>query len=127
MNIARKCNYVSNSYYNIALEMAGERNLSDAILNLKRSLQFNKTNTDARNLLGLIYHEMGEEGDALVQWIISQNLNPEHNSASDYIDDVELIYLVDHTEYSGAGEDTAFPYWKLSSGGNSYYYAAFSE
>lgn len=46
---------------------------------------------------------------------------------TDYIDDVELIYLVDHTEYVGAGEDTAFPYWKLSSGGNSYYYAAFSE
>lgn len=46
---------------------------------------------------------------------------------SDYIDDTELIYLVDHTEYSDAGEDTAFPYWKLSSGGNSYYYAAFSE
>ena len=46
---------------------------------------------------------------------------------TEYIDDVELIYLVDHTEYFGAGEDTAFPYWKLSSGDSSYYYAAFSE
>jgi len=46
---------------------------------------------------------------------------------TDAIDDVELVYLVDHTEYSGAGEDTAFPYWKLRSGSNTYYYAAFPE
>ncbi len=44
------------------------------------------------------------------------------------IDEVELIYLVDRTAYAGeAGEDTALPYWKISSEGNSYYYSAFSE
>ena len=44
------------------------------------------------------------------------------------IDDLELIYLVDRTVYAGeAGEDTALPYWKISSGGNSYYYAAYAE
>ena len=88
MNITRKCNYISNSYYNMALEMAKERNLSDAAEYLKRSLQFNKTNTDARNVLGLIYNEIGEVGDALVQWIISLNLNPENNPASRYIDEL---------------------------------------
>ena len=48
-------------------------------------------------------------------------------SVSGEIDDLELIYLVDRTAYSGAGQDTALPYWKVSSAGNSYYYAAFGE
>ena len=44
------------------------------------------------------------------------------------VDDIELIYLVDRAEYAGeAGQDTALPYWKISSQGNSYYYAAFAE
>ena len=49
-------------------------------------------------------------------------------SVTEEIDDLELIYLVDRSAYAGeAGEDTALPYWKLSSGGNSYYYAAYTE
>ncbi len=49
-------------------------------------------------------------------------------SVTDAIDDLELIYLVDRSAYAGeAGEDTALPYWKVSSGGNSYYYAAYAE
>lgn len=48
-------------------------------------------------------------------------------SVSGEIDDLELIYLVDRTSYAGAGQDTALPYWKVSSAGNSYYYAAFGE
>lgn len=50
------------------------------------------------------------------------------DSISNEIDDLELIYLVDRAAYAGAGgEDTALPYWKVSSSGNSYYYAAFTE
>ncbi len=50
------------------------------------------------------------------------------DSITDEVDDLELIYLVDRAAYAGeAGEDTALPYWKVSSGGNSYYYAAFAE
>ena len=49
-------------------------------------------------------------------------------SVTEDIDDLELVYLVDRSAYAGeAGEDTALPYWKLSSGGNSYYYAAYAE
>ena len=33
---------------------------------LKKSLHFSKYQTDARNLLGLIYYENGEVADALV-------------------------------------------------------------
>ena len=49
-------------------------------------------------------------------------------SINDEIDGIELIYFVDRAAYAGeAGEDTALPYWKVSSGTNSYYYSAFSE
>ena len=51
---------ISNSYYNIGLEQASVRNLSSAVISLKNSLKFNKYNIDARNLLGLVYCEMGE-------------------------------------------------------------------
>ena len=50
----------SNEYYNDALAKASVRDLSGAIESLKTSLKFNKLNIDARNLLGLIYFEMGE-------------------------------------------------------------------
>ncbi|MFR8016960.1 MAG: hypothetical protein ACLU48_10510 [Clostridiaceae bacterium] len=60
MDEMQKIQYAANSYYNRGLEMAKERNLSGAARFLKRALQFNKYHTDARNLLGLIFYEMGE-------------------------------------------------------------------
>ena len=74
----QKIQYAANSYYNRGLEMAKERNLSGAARFLKRALQFNKYHTDARNLLGLIFYEMGETSDALIQWVISINLQPDN-------------------------------------------------
>ena len=68
MDEMQKIQYAANSYYNRGLEMAKERNLSGAARFLKRALQFNKYHTDARNLLGLIFYEMGETSDALIQW-----------------------------------------------------------
>lgn len=74
------------------------------------------------------YIELIEKKAATIEILPAYNaLLQSLGDITDYIDDVELIYLVDHTEYGGAGEDTAFPYWKLSTGGTSYYYAAFSE
>lgn len=49
-------------------------------------------------------------------------------SVSDKITEIELVYLVDRAAFVGQeGEDTALPYWKISSGSNSYYYSAFAE
>lgn len=56
---------------------------------MKRALELNKYHTDARNLLGLIFYEMGETSDALVQWVISVNLQPEENRADHYLDEVQ--------------------------------------
>jgi len=75
----------ANRMYNEGLDKAKIRDLSGAIVALKQSLKLNKEQVDARNLLGLVYFEMGEVVLALSEWIISKNLQPENNIASDYI------------------------------------------
>ncbi len=79
----------SNAYYNDGLEKAGVRDLTGSINSLRQSLKFNKYNIEARNLLGLVYFEMGEVVSALSEWVISKNLKPEKNFANDYIDKVQ--------------------------------------
>lgn len=80
---------ISNTYYNMGLEKAEVRDLSGAIEILKKSLQFNKRNTDARNLLGLIYYEMGETVAALSEWVLSKYMQPENNAADYYINTIQ--------------------------------------
>lgn len=89
MDIARRCAYISNSYYNKGLKLTQEYDLTGAAENLKRALQFNKRNTAARNLLGLIYYHIGEAADALVQWVLSLNLQPRNNDADRYLNEVQ--------------------------------------
>lgn len=79
----------SNMFYNNGLTKAKVRDLSGAILALKKSLELNKANTNARNLLGLIYFEMGETVAALSEWVISRYFKPENNDADKYIDDIQ--------------------------------------
>ncbi|MCR5767059.1 MAG: tetratricopeptide repeat protein [Lachnospiraceae bacterium] len=80
---------LSNAYYNSGLEKAKVRNLSGAIIDLKRSLEINKKNTDARNLLGLVYFECGEVVQALSEWVISKNLQPYENEADELLQKVQ--------------------------------------
>ncbi len=77
--------HVSNMFYNDGLDKANVRDLSGAVVSLRQSLKFNKNNVEARNLLGLVYFEMGEVVAALSEWVISKNLRPEKNIADDYI------------------------------------------
>ena len=85
VKIYKKIVMASNEYYNDALAKASVRDLSGAIESLKTSLKFNKLNIDARNLLGLIYFEMGEVVEALTEWVISKNYQPAENTASRYL------------------------------------------
>lgn len=80
---------VSNLFYNEGLERAGVRDLSGAIISLRQSLKFNKNNIEARNLLGVVYFEMGEVVAALSEWVISKNLRNDKNIADDYIERVQ--------------------------------------
>ncbi len=86
VTLYKKIMYVSNRFYNDGLEKAGVRDLTGAINSLRQSLKFNKSNIDARNLLGLVYFETGEVVAALSEWVISKNMRPEKNIADDYID-----------------------------------------
>ncbi len=85
VTLLRRIVRISNLLYNQALEKAQVRDLSGAISLLQRSLKFNKENIDARNLLGLCYFETGEVVNALVEWVISNNLKSRDNLASSYI------------------------------------------
>ena len=89
MKIYKKIIMASNAYYNVGLEKANVRDLSGAIDSLKMSLRFNKRNTDARNLLGLVYFEMGETVAALTEWVLSKSYQPEDNCASRYLDQIQ--------------------------------------
>ncbi len=76
----------ANLYYNDALERANVRDLSGAVENLRQCLKLNKNHVEARNLLGLVYFEMGEAVAAMSEWVISKNLRPTKNIADDYLD-----------------------------------------
>lgn len=88
VSVFQKVIRLSNMYYNDGLQKAEVRNLSGAIISLKKSLKFNKYNIDARNLLGLVYYEMGETVDALSEWVISKSYQKDDNIAGKYLDEI---------------------------------------
>ena len=75
----------SNIFYNEGLEKAKVRDLSGAVASLRQCLKLNKNHVDARNLLGLVYFEMGESVLALNEWVISKNLRSKKNLAGEYL------------------------------------------
>ncbi len=86
LRIYRKFVGISNYLYNQALAKARGRDLSGAISDLRLALQYNKVNTNARNLLGLIYYEMGEGVAAVREWLISKGFQEQENAASGYLE-----------------------------------------
>ena len=87
--IQKKVDYLSKIFYNQGLEKASIRDLSGAIACLKQSLMYDKRNIRARNLLGLVYFDSGEVVSALSEWVISKNLQPTRNLASEYINKLQ--------------------------------------
>lgn len=75
----------SNAYYNMGLVKSKVRDLTGAVVALKQSLELYKKNTNARNLLGLVYYEMGETVSALSEWVISKHFQSQNNDADEYI------------------------------------------
>lgn len=89
LTLYKKAVSASNMYYNKGLEMAKVRDLSGAVTALKKSLKFNKKNIQARNLLGLVYYEMGEAVDALSEWVLSKNFQGTDNPADKYMQAIQ--------------------------------------
>ena len=85
----KKLIFLSNQYYNEGLERAKVRDLTGSKEKLRQCLKLNKMNTQARNLLGLVYFELGELVEALTEWVISTTYQQEKNIASDYISTVQ--------------------------------------
>ena len=83
VSLYKKIIAVSNMYYNEGLDKACVRDLTGAVNSLRQCLKSNKNHIDARNLLGLVYYEMGEVVSALSEWVISKNLRPDKNIADD--------------------------------------------
>lgn len=89
LHVYRRILALSDAYYNDGLMKAQVRDLSGAIRDLKMCLKCNKYHTDARNLLGLIYYEVGEAVKALAEWVISKNLQPDNNRVDIYLDELQ--------------------------------------
>lgn len=89
VRVYKKLISASNAFYNQGLEKAQVRDLSGARDDLKNSLRVYKRNIPARNLLGLVYFEMGDVVAALSEWIVSKNYQPEDNIADKYIEAVQ--------------------------------------
>ena len=89
VRVYKKTARVSDAYYNAGLYKARVRDLTGAVESLKISLMVNKYNTNARNLLGLVYCEMGDVVEALSQWVVSKNFAPEDNVAGAYIKKIQ--------------------------------------
>ena len=89
VKIYKKLISASNALYNRGLDKAQVRDLSGAKDDLKNSLKVYKMNIPARNLLGLVYFEMGDVVSALSEWIVSKNYQPEDNIADIYIEAVQ--------------------------------------
>ncbi len=89
LTLSKKIVRASNQYYNMGLSKARVRDLSGAVIALRNSLELNKTHINARNLLGLVYFEMGETVAALSEWVISKHFAPTDNDAEEYINAVQ--------------------------------------
>lgn len=89
VSIYKKAASASNTYYNLGLTKARIRDLSGAVESLKTAIAIHKNHIEARNLLGLVYCEMGDVVEALSEWVISKNLEPEDNPAGAYITQIQ--------------------------------------
>ena len=89
LSMLKKAQNPSNYYYNIGYDRASARDLSGAIESLLQALRYNKRNVPARNLLGLIYYEMGEAVQAMSEWVMSINYQQENNLATKYLKELK--------------------------------------
>lgn len=89
LSVYKRIQVASALCYNEGLKKAKVRDLSGAIDELSKALKFNKYNMEARNLLGLVYFEIGEPVNAMAEWVISKSLIPDDNLADGYLKELQ--------------------------------------
>jgi len=77
---------MSERLYNQGLQKLQSSDFTDGIESLVKSVSINKSNIDARNLLGLALFEVGHVGEALMHWVISTSFSEDNNPAEDYLE-----------------------------------------
>lgn len=113
VTVYKKIVIMSNTYYNQGLVRANNRDLSGAVDILSRAVRLNKNNVDARNLLGLVYFEMGEAVQAFSEWVLSANIMPENNAATRYLKTIKANQTkLDNLNQSIKKYNTALKYAK---------------
>ena len=113
VTVYKKIVIMSNTYYNQGLVRANNRDLSGAVDILSRAVRLNKNNVDARNLLGLVYFEMGEAVEAFSEWVLSANIQPENNAATRYLKTIRANQTkLDNLNQSIKKYNTALKYAK---------------
>lgn len=84
-----KVHMVAGRLYNKGLQEAQGRCLSSAIDSLTMCIRLQKDHIDARNLLGLVYWEIGEVGQAIKHWVGSLSYQEKENMAEEYLETVQ--------------------------------------
>ena len=87
ITIVKRVHTISNYLYNQGLRKAKQHRLTVAIADLHLALKYEKSNIAARNLLGLLYLEIGEPFEAYAQWTISVSERKVNNRANGYLAD----------------------------------------
>lgn len=89
VSVYKKIVKKSNEMYNVGLEAARCRDLSRAAEYLEISLKMYKGNINARNLLGLVYVEMGEYAKGLAQWVVSKSVQADNEQADYFLEKMQ--------------------------------------
>ena len=87
--IRKSLSAISMRYLLSGLNKAEAGDLSRAVSDLTKAVRYDKHNEKARNLLGLVQFQMGELGEAMLQWSISEHLNPTGNWATYYLSEIK--------------------------------------
>lgn len=100
----------SSLYYNNALEMIQDNDITNAIKELEKSIDLYSSDTDTLNLLGLCLYYKGNFNEALKYWSLSIKIEETANPAVRYIsmmkseDNHQLISLYNQAiEHAGNG------------------------
>ncbi len=89
--VEKQIKALSIKYYNESIDFAKDDHISNAIEHLKKSVEYDKTNVPAQNLLGLMYYRLGRVTNAYIHWSVSLSVDKsESNSAIQYLNDMTL-------------------------------------
>lgn len=90
---------LGDMYYNNALDLAEDNNISKAIDLLEKSLEYNDKDIEALNLLGIFHYIFCNFNKAKLNWNKSLNHNSQNNRARYYIESLNSDKFKSFIEY----------------------------